>query len=197
MIKNDELILKDQKVTELIIYLFEKYGDFLLFTGGTSLAKSGLINRFSEDVDLLINKKCSRKDIVESLRTFGDVKELEESNDDIRQFEMNVSGVRIKVDIKSIDSSYFNFMKSQNSLKSISSINGEIKENTNINIKKMEFIFIDKCFAILENYGEKFKSIPKRKYVKNKIEFDIRLSRHYYDICILYDLLKLFDVKDF
>ncbi|MDK3157567.1 nucleotidyl transferase AbiEii/AbiGii toxin family protein [Kamptonema cortianum] len=53
---NPAIVEKDYFVTEALRAICSKYSSDLIFKGGTSLAKGwGLINRFSEDIDLYIN----------------------------------------------------------------------------------------------------------------------------------------------
>lgn len=52
-----QFIEKDYYVTEILRIVAERLGDKVMFKGGTSLSKGwGLINRFSEDVDLFVNR---------------------------------------------------------------------------------------------------------------------------------------------
>ena len=53
----EQAIEKDLWVTVILQVLFSlPYADKLLFKGGTTLAKAGLIDRFSEDIDLAIDR---------------------------------------------------------------------------------------------------------------------------------------------
>lgn len=53
----EQAIEKDLWVTVILQVLFNlPYADKLLFKGGTTLAKAGLIDRFSEDIDLAIDR---------------------------------------------------------------------------------------------------------------------------------------------
>lgn len=54
---NISIVEKDFWVTLMLDYLFHKssYRDFFIFKGGTSLSKCfNIINRFSEDIDLIL-----------------------------------------------------------------------------------------------------------------------------------------------
>jgi Nucleotidyl transferase AbiEii toxin, Type IV TA system len=54
---SEQFIEKDYYVTEILRIVAERLGDKAMFKGGTSLSKGwGLINRFSEDVDLFVNR---------------------------------------------------------------------------------------------------------------------------------------------
>ena len=54
---SEQFIEKDYYVTEILRIVAERLGDKVMFKGGTSLSKGwGLINRFSEDVDLFVNR---------------------------------------------------------------------------------------------------------------------------------------------
>lgn len=74
------IIEKDYYVFLLLKYIVFRLGDGVVFKGGTSLSKAyNLINRFSEDIDLCLQKdkiksKGARKRIVESV--FDGFKEL-------------------------------------------------------------------------------------------------------------------------
>src|SRR5690554_4000132 len=55
---NEAIIEKDFLVCFILLYLFEKseFKNEFIFKGGTSLSKCyNLINRFSEDIDLILN----------------------------------------------------------------------------------------------------------------------------------------------
>jgi len=53
---NEQFIEKDYYVTEILRIAAARLGDKAMFKGGTSLSKGwGLINRFSEDIDLFVN----------------------------------------------------------------------------------------------------------------------------------------------
>lgn len=58
----DAIIEKDFWVCYMLDYLFHRsaWKDNIAFKGGTSLSKAyGLIERFSEDIDLILNWACS------------------------------------------------------------------------------------------------------------------------------------------
>ena len=53
----EQAIEKDLWVTAILQIIFSlPYADKLLFKGGTTLAKTRLIDRFSEDIDLAIDR---------------------------------------------------------------------------------------------------------------------------------------------
>ena len=53
---SEQFVEKDYYVTEILRIVAERLGDKVMFKGGTSLSKGwGLINRFSEDIDLFVN----------------------------------------------------------------------------------------------------------------------------------------------
>lgn len=53
---NEQFVEKDYYVTEVLRIVATAYGDRVIFKGGTSLSKGwGLIDRFSEDVDLFVD----------------------------------------------------------------------------------------------------------------------------------------------
>jgi hypothetical protein len=54
---SEQFIEKDYYVTEILRIVAERLGDKAMFKGGTSLSKGWeLINRFSEDIDLFVNR---------------------------------------------------------------------------------------------------------------------------------------------
>jgi hypothetical protein len=55
---SEQFIEKDYYVTEILRIVAERLEDKVMFKGGTSLSKGwGLINRFSEDIDLFVNRQ--------------------------------------------------------------------------------------------------------------------------------------------
>jgi Nucleotidyl transferase AbiEii toxin, Type IV TA system len=55
---SEQFVEKDYYVTEILRIVAERLGDKAMFKGGTSLSKGwGLINRFSEDIDLFVNRE--------------------------------------------------------------------------------------------------------------------------------------------
>ena len=55
---NEQFIEKDYYVTEILRIVADRLGDKAMFKGGTSLSKGwGLIHRFSEDIDLFVNRE--------------------------------------------------------------------------------------------------------------------------------------------
>lgn len=55
---SEQFVEKDYYVTEILRIVAESLGDKAMFKGGTSLSKGwGLINRFSEDIDLFVNRE--------------------------------------------------------------------------------------------------------------------------------------------
>ncbi|MEO5634718.1 nucleotidyl transferase AbiEii/AbiGii toxin family protein, partial [Gaiella sp.] len=54
---SEQFVEKDYYVTEILRIVVEQLDDKAVFKGGTSLSKGwGLINRFSEDIDLFVNR---------------------------------------------------------------------------------------------------------------------------------------------
>jgi hypothetical protein len=54
---SEQFVEKDYYVTEILRIVADKHGDRTMFKGGTSLSKGwGLISRFSEDIDLFVNR---------------------------------------------------------------------------------------------------------------------------------------------
>ena len=55
---SEQFVEKDYYVTEILRIVADRLGDKAMFKGGTSLSKGwGLINRFSEDIDLFVNRE--------------------------------------------------------------------------------------------------------------------------------------------
>lgn len=66
---SEQFVEKDYYVTEILRIVSRELGDKVLFKGGTSLSKGwGLIQRFSEDIDL-----CLNRDRFESAPSKGDI----------------------------------------------------------------------------------------------------------------------------
>jgi hypothetical protein len=61
------LVEKDYWIVFVLRKLVAKFGDLIIFKGGTSLSKcGGLIDRFSEDIDVLLDaSECSSKTMME------------------------------------------------------------------------------------------------------------------------------------
>jgi len=54
---SEQFVEKDYYVTEILRVVSDRLGDRAMFKGGTSLSKGwGLISRFSEDIDLFVNR---------------------------------------------------------------------------------------------------------------------------------------------
>lgn len=54
---SEQFVEKDYYVTEILRVIADRLGDRAMFKGGTSLSKGwGLISRFSEDIDLFLNR---------------------------------------------------------------------------------------------------------------------------------------------
>jgi hypothetical protein len=54
---SEQFVEKDYYVTEILRVVADRLGDRAMFKGGTSLSKGwGLISRFSEDIDLFVNR---------------------------------------------------------------------------------------------------------------------------------------------
>jgi hypothetical protein len=70
------LVEKDYWIVQILDRLVSKFGDLIIFKGGTSLSKAcGLIDRFSEDVDILLDSsKCTsqsqQRKTISELRKF-------------------------------------------------------------------------------------------------------------------------------
>lgn len=173
-----------------------------VFKGGTSLSKGyGLIKRFSEDIDLAMNKKLSEGErkkvktfIIEKANELGmqldngeDVQSRKNYNKYIFMYDSLFSEVPLEILIET------NFHQNDNlgELQNVSSYVGRFVEKNNIIlpvefaaesvemiVQSLENTFIEKVFAICDYR------------IKNKQD---RESRHLYDIYKLIPYIKISD----
>jgi len=173
-----------------------------VFKGGTSLSKGyGLIKRFSEDIDLAMNKKLSEGErkkvktfIIEKANELGmrldngeDVQSRKNYNKYIFMYDSLFSEVPLEIIIET------NFHQNDNlgELQNVSSYVGRFVEKNNIIlpvefaaesvemiVQSLENTFIEKVFAICDYR------------IKNKQD---RESRHLYDIYKLIPYIKISD----
>lgn len=190
---NGDLEDKDESVTRLLIHLVENFGDEIIFTGGTSLLKRGIIDRFSEDIDILTtkSKKAIKKFIDEKLPDYSIIDTKDGSS--IVQHEILNNAIEIKLDVVSYKEDSKKILGEP--LHGIKSINGEIdNSDITIQVKSVELILIDKICALFEEYeqiknfnfqNEKKSNNPRSKKRKHNIsqsKVKLRRVRDFYDI---------------
>lgn len=72
-IPNPAIVAKDYFVTEALRIIAREFGAYVLFKGGTSLSKGwGLIDRFSEDIDLYVRPAGTEDETRERFRGIAD-----------------------------------------------------------------------------------------------------------------------------
>lgn len=72
-IANPAIVEKDYFVTEALRVVAEKFGEHVIFKGGTSLSKGwNLIERFSEDIDLYVAPASSRRETADRFREIAE-----------------------------------------------------------------------------------------------------------------------------
>ena len=86
-IPNPEIVEKDYFVTEALREISQKHGHHTIFKGGTSLSKGwGLIDRFSEDVDLYVQPGATKNATGKLLKQIAaDVSEHEAFDEPVRE----------------------------------------------------------------------------------------------------------------
>lgn len=197
------VIEKDYWVTYILKNISKsEFKDEMIFKGGTCLSKAyNLIDRFSEDIDLLVietdktiskrQKELRLKNFRNFLDTISDIKYVSGNRSDLYAsfrygFDTkNETGVISKEVL--LEPGYRGGIKPKIETKEITSfvekeLDGKLNEYDtkpfDIKILSLERIFIEKLFAI------------KELFEKNTI---IYKTRHYYDI---YRLLQTKEIKD-
>ena len=197
------VIEKDYWVTYILKNISKsEFKDEMIFKGGTCLSKAyNLIDRFSEDIDLLViendktiskrQKELRLKKFRNFLDTISDIKYVSGSRSDL------YANFRYGFDTKSetgviskevlLEPGYRGGIKPKIETKEITSfvekeLDGKLNEYDTkpfeIKILSLERIFIEKLFAV------------KELFEKNTI---VSKTRHYYDI---YKLLQTKEIKD-
>jgi len=212
------IVEKDLWVSFILYFLFKesKFKDFFQFKGGTSLSKGyNLINRFSEDIDIVLNESAinvkledligkSRNQITKQIQNFNELalkfyeKELiPEMNE---YFKNNIKH-ELKVTLNKSDLAIY--VKYPSTFKN-RYIKNEVKIEIgpisawNPNQKVIVDSYIYKAYSELFNEGtyEVLVTSVDRTFVEkllilhkeaNRIDnYPIRYSRHYYDIFKIY-----------
>ncbi len=200
-----EAIIEKDYFVSLILNEIAKANINIVFKGGTSLSKCfGLVNRFSEDIDLSCESKLSQRDIksinhsiVKIVKDLGFVLENEKdvlSGMDYNKFEIKYpalyesNGLKQNVIIETvfsinaypIENKYvsniiYDYLKKNNLLNKISFKDVEPFE---IKTQSITRTFVDKIFALCDYY----------------LNNDILLhSRHLYDVYKLFNSINFND----
>lgn len=203
-IKRSNIIVEKDLIQSLFLYELSKENLPFVFKGGTSLSKAyGLINRFSEDIDLSMNKKPTDSEkrkshdiIINIANNLG----LELSNPDMIKTRYNYNKYIFKYESLFdsdkleiiIETSYYQSVYPVNK-HIINSYIGTFCKNNNIkmpvpfvidfemNVQSVERTFIDKIFAVCD-----YK-------IQNMEDRD---SRHLYDIAKMLPLISFDDKLD-
>ena len=203
-IKRSNIIVEKDLIQSLFLYELSKEDLPFVFKGGTSLSKAyGLIDRFSEDIDLSMNKKPTDSEkrkshdiIINIANNLG----LELSNPDMIKTRYNYNKYIFKYESLFdsdkleiiIETSYYQSVYPVNK-HIINSYIGSFCKNNNIkmpvpfvidfemNVQSVERTFIDKIFAVCD-----YK-------IQNMEDRD---SRHLYDIAKMLPLISFDDKLD-
>ena len=200
--KRSNIIVEKDLIQSLFLYELSKYDLPFVFKGGTSLSKAyGLIDRFSEDIDLSMNKKPTDREKRKSneiIISIANKLGLELSNLDMIKTRYNYNKYVYKYESLFdpnkleiiIETSYYQSVYPI-SKHIINSYIGKFCKNNNViipipfvidfemNVQSIERTFIDKVFAVCD-----YK-------IQNMEDRD---SRHLYDIAKMMPLI-CFDSK--
>lgn len=200
--KRSNTIVEKDLIQSLFLHELSKYDLPFVFKGGTSLSKAyGLIDRFSEDIDLSMNKKptdSEKRKSNEIIMTIAGKLGLELSNPDMIKTRYNYNKYVFKYE-SLFDSNKLEIIIETSYYQSVYPISKHIinsyigsfcKKNNiklpipfvidfEINVQSIERTFIDKVFAICDYKIENMED---------------RDSRHLYDIAKMMPLIT-FDSK--
>lgn len=200
--KRSNIIVEKDLIQSLFLYELSKYDLPFVFKGGTSLSKAyGLIDRFSEDIDLSMNKKPTDSEKRKSNEIIMNISKnlgLELSNPDVIKTRYNYNKYVFKYESLFdsnkleiiIETSYYQSVYPI-SKHVINSYIGNFCKKNNIdlpipfivdfemNVQSIERTFIDKVFAVCDYR------------IQNMEDRD---SRHLYDIAKMLPLIT-FDLK--
>ena len=199
---NEAIIEKDYYVS-LILNEISKRCSNIVFKGGTSLSKCyGLINRFSEDIDISCEKELSQSEIKNINHTIVNIV------DELGLKIKNINDIKSGMDYNKFEIEYptinkYEAIKENVIIETVFSITAtpvELKDTTNIiyeyllknnllnivdykelipfkiNTQSLERTFIDKVFAICDYY------------LNNDIK---EHSRHLYDITKIFNNIEI------
>ena len=190
-LKRNPIIVEKDTIQSIFLYELSKYDFPFVFKGGTSLSKAyNLIDRFSEDIDLSLNRKISdsekrkSKDIIMTIASNlgfvlanpDNVKSRYDYNKYVFLYDSLFSDEKLEI---IIETSYY-LVSYPVVKKEISSFINVFCEKNNVNmpfcfepmnfkmdVQSLERTFIDKIFAVCD-----YK-------IENMMDRD---SRHLYDI---------------
>jgi len=202
--RNEQMVEKDT-IQSIFLNELSKSDLPFVFKGGTALSKAyNLIDRFSEDIDLSMNRKLTqseRSKSKETIITIADNLGLELSNASDIMSRYNYNKYIFKYDSMFsnnpleiiVETSYYQtvYPVEQHNVGSFIGKFCEKKSidlpvpfeaaNVMMNVQSLERTFIDKIFAVCDYV------------ILNKIE---RNSRHLYDICQLLNRVELNEQLD-
>ncbi len=195
--KRSNIIVEKDLIQSLFLYELSKVNLPFVFKGGTSLSKAyGLIDRFSEDIDLSMNKKptdSEKRKSYEIIMSIAEKLGLELSNPDMIKTRYNYNKYVFKYDSLFdldkleiiIETSYYQSVYPITKHTINSYIGNFCKKNNitlpipfiidfDMNVQSIERTFIDKVFAVCD-----YK-------IQNMEDRD---SRHLYDIAKMLPLI--------
>jgi predicted nucleotidyltransferase component of viral defense system len=197
--RNEQMVEKDT-IQSMFLYEFSKSELPFVFKGGTSLSKAyDLIDRFSEDIDLSMNRRPTQSERVKSKELIisiaeklglvlvnpDDIKSRYDYNKYVFKYDSMFTTIPLEI---IIESSYYQavypvekhtvgsfigkFCKERNIVLPIPFEEAEVV----MNVQCVERTFVDKVFAVCD-----YK-------IQNMQDRD---SRHLYDICKLLGVVKM------
>lgn len=202
--RSEQMVEKDTIQSMFLLWLSKSELPFV-FKGGTALSKAyNLIDRFSEDIDLSMNRKPTQAEKALSKDTIISISKelglrLTNANDIMSRYDYNkyifeYDSMFSKIPLEIIvETSYYQTVYPATK-HNVGSFVGKFCEDRDIklpipfdamnvimNVQSLERTFVDKVFAICD-------------YVLlNKVE---RNSRHLYDICKLLNRIEINDELD-
>lgn len=200
-----ELMVEKDTIQSMFLYELSKNSLPFVFKGGTSLSKAyGLIDRFSEDIDLSMNrkpteseKKQSKAVIIEiaaalgmELMNSGEIRSRYDYNKYVFQYKSLFSEIPMEI---IVETSYYQTVYPVE-MHEVGSFVGRFCRDRNIklpiefegawvhmNVQSVQRTFIDKIFAICDYR------------IQNMQDRD---SRHLYDVCKLLSVVELDESLD-
>lgn len=195
-IGKDLIVVEKDMIQSMFLYDISHINQNLVFKGGTSLSKAyEIINRFSEDIDISMNKdpaeseKKSVKLAIEdegeklglNLNNSSDIKSRYDYNKYVFSFNSLFTDIPQEI---IIETSFYQTSYPVEKYR-VTSLVGEFCEENNIEfplncdaltftmpVQSLQRTFIDKIFAICDYYLENMSE---------------RYSRHLYDVCKIYE----------
>ena len=201
-LKRNNLMIEKDVIQSKFLYNLSKYDFPFVFKGGTSLSKAyGLIDRFSEDIDLSVDRKITDKEkkkskeiILEVANNLGltpinldNVLSRHDYNKYIFSYNSLFSDEPMEIIVetsyfmevypvvlKEVNSYVYSFAKDNNITIPVDFVEGSFK----MKVQSLERTFIDKVFAICDYR------------ICNMMDRD---SRHLYDIAKMYPKINFND----